>query len=324
MNILITGGAGFIGSHLVERCLSRGHAVTVLDDFNDYYPPALKRANIAAARSKGAFGVVEGDLRDKALAARLLAERKPDVVVHLAARAGVRPSWADPFLYHDVNVTGALRLLEAMREAGVRRMVFASSSSVYGNADTVPFREDAESLHPISPYGATKLMGEHYLRVFHELEGFEAVCLRLFTAYGPRQRPDMAIRLFARAILRGDPVPLFGDGTMQRDFTYVDDIVDGVMAAVERPPAGFHVINLGGARTVEVRAVVDLLAKAIGRPARIETKPAPPGDVRRTYADVTKARRLLGFNPTVDVAEGIERFLAWYRSEKCRIANEEC
>jgi UDP-glucuronate 4-epimerase len=314
MNVLITGGAGFIGSHLVERCLRLGHGVSVLDDFNDYYDPALKRANIAACRAAGGVAVVEGDLRDRALVARWIAGGRPDVVVHLAARAGVRASWEQPLLYHDVNVTGTLVLLEAMRDAGVRRLVFASSSSIYGNADRVPFREDAENLAPISPYGVSKLLGEHYVRVFCDLAGMSAVCLRFFTAYGPRQRPDMAIRLFSRAIRRGDPVPLYGDGSMRRDFTYIDDIVDGVVAALDRPAAGFHVINLGGARTTEVRALVDLLARAMGRPARIETKPVPPGDVRQTYADVSKAQELLGFRPKVGLEEGIARFVAWLRT----------
>jgi UDP-glucuronate 4-epimerase len=311
MNILVTGGAGFIGSHLVERCLAAGHAVTVLDDFNDYYDPALKRANLDAERARGVVALIEGDLRDKALVARAIADRRPEVVVHLAARAGVRPSWADPMLYHDVNVTGTLRILEAMRDAGVPRLVFASSSSVYGNADAVPFREDTPDLRPISPYGVSKLLGEHYVRVFAELTGMAAVCLRFFTAYGPRQRPDMAIRLFARAIRRGEPVPMFGDGTMRRDFTYVDDIVDGVFAALDRPGKGFHVINLGGAQTTELRDLIDRVAKAVGRPARIEPKPVPPGDVRQTYADVSRARELLGFSPKVGIDEGLARFAAW-------------
>jgi UDP-glucuronate 4-epimerase len=313
MNILVTGGAGFIGSHLVERCAAAGHAVSVLDDFNDYYDPALKRANVAAFPAKAGVAVVEGDLRDGALLARLVAERRPGVVVHLAARAGVRPSWDRPLLYHDVNVTGTLRLLEVMRDAGVRRLVFASSSSVYGNTDDVPFREEATDLRPISPYGVSKLLGEQYVRVIAGLTGLSAVCLRFFTAYGPRQRPDMAFRLFARAIRHGDPVPMFGDGSMRRDFTYVDDIVDGVVAAIARPADGFHVINLGGARTTEVRTAIDLLAKAIGKPARIESKPPPPGDVRQTYADVTKARDLLGFNPKVGIEDGIARFVDWLR-----------
>jgi len=313
MNVLVTGGAGFIGSHLVERCLAAGHAVTVLDDFNDYYDPALKRANVAAYRACGDVAVVEGDLRDKALVARAIAGRRPDAVVHLAARAGVRPSWADPMLYLDVNVTGTLRLIEAMRDAGLRRLVFASSSSVYGNADAAPFREDAPDLKPISPYGVSKLLCEHYVRVFSELTGMAAVCLRFFTAYGPRQRPDMAIRLFARAIRRGEPVPMFGDGSMRRDFTYIDDIVDGVVAALTRPPGGFHVVNLGGARTTEVRALIGLLEKALGTPARIEPRPVPPGDVRQTYADVAKARELLGFSPKVGIEEGIARFVDWLK-----------
>jgi len=310
MNILVTGGAGFIGSHLVERCLAAGHAVSVLDDFNDYYDPALKRANVSAFRAAGDVTVHEGDLRDTALLARAL-DPRPDVVVHLAARAGVRPSWADPLLYHDVNVTGTLRLLEAMRAAAVPRLVFASSSSVYGNTDAVPFREDAPDLKPISPYGVSKLLGEHYVRVFSELTGMTAVCLRFFTAYGPRQRPDMAIHLFARAIRRGDPVPMFGDGSMRRDFTYIDDIIDGVAAALVRPAGGFHVINLGGARTTSLRDLIDRIAKAVGAPARVEPRPVPPGDVRQTCADVTQARELLGFSPKVGLEEGLARFVAW-------------
>ena len=313
MRILITGGAGFIGSHVVERCLAAGHAVAVLDDFNDYYDPALKRANVAAFQAKGAVPIVEGELQSASVIARVLADHRPEAIVHLAARAGVRPSWDDPVLYHQVNVGGTLALLEAARDAGVRRLVFASSSSVYGDADRVPFREDEPDLKPISPYGVTKLMGEHYARLFHELHGFSVVCLRFFTVYGPRQRPDMAIRLFARAIARGEPVPVFGDGSLRRDFTYIDDIVDGVAAAIERVTAGFHVVNLGGARTIEVRTLVDLLAREIGRPAQIEPRPVPPGDVRQTHADVTRARDLLGFAPKVPIEEGIRRFVEWMK-----------
>lgn len=316
MKILITGGAGFIGSHLVERCLAAGHAPVVLDDFNDYYDPALKRANVAAFRTKGDVPVVEGDIAALSLVKRVFAGHPPEVVVHLAARAGVRPSWENPGLYHQVNVGGLLTVLEAAREAGVRRFVFASSSSVYGDADRVPFREDTEGLKPISPYGVTKLIGEHYARLYHELHGMSVVCLRFFTVYGPRQRPDMAIRLFARAIARGEPVPMFGDGTMRRDYTYVDDIVTGVAAAVERPLEGFHVINLGGARTTELKSLVEMLAKALGKPAKIESRPAPPGDVRQTHADVTLARDLLGFEPKVGMEEGIGRFVEWLRSCK--------
>jgi UDP-glucuronate 4-epimerase len=314
MRLLITGGAGFIGSHLVERSLCAGHAPVVLDDFNDYYDPALKRANVAAFRAKGDVPVIEGDIRSPSLLKRVFAEHRPEAVVHLAARAGVRPSWEDPVLYHQVNIGGTLAVLEAAREAGVRRFVFASSSSVYGDADRVPFREDAEGLKPISPYGVTKLMGEHYARLYHELHGLTMVCLRFFTAYGPRQRPDMAIRLFARAIERGEPVPVFGDGTMRRDYTYIDDIVAGVAAAVERPLEGFHVVNLGGARTTELKALVETLAKALGKPARIEPRPVPPGDVRQTYADVSRARELLGFEPKVGLEEGIGRFVEWLRT----------
>ena len=258
MKILLTGGAGFIGSHLLERLLARGDRVTVVDDLNDYYDSGLKRANLEAARKIGNFSFAERDLR-VGLADLL----EVDAVVHLAARAGVRPSLADPELYHQVNVDGTLRLLEECRRSNVRRFVFASSSSVYGDFPEVPFRENAGPLEPVSPYGATKLIGEMYLGVYAKLHRLRATALRFFTVYGPRQRPDMAIRGFAEKILRGDEISVFGDGTTERDYTYVDDILQGVLAAIDRDES-FEVYNLGESRTVPLNYLIELLEK-IGR-----------------------------------------------------------
>lgn len=306
MNILLTGGAGFIGSHLLERLLPRGDDVCVVDDFNDYYDPALKRRNLQGKKIE----LVEADIRDLARVEPLVA-RKPDVLVHLAARAGVRPSVEDPVLYSDVNVRGTLGLLELCRRHGVRRFVFASSSSVYGNAP-VPFRESQRSLEPISPYGATKLAGEHYGRVYNRLFGIQFTGLRFFTAYGPRQRPDMAIHKFARLLDRGEEMPVFGDGSTRRDYTYIDDILDGVVRAIDRPKP-YEVYNLGESRTVELRELLALLESALGKKAKIARRPEQPGDVKETCADISKARSELGYDPKVSIEEGIRRFVEWFR-----------
>jgi UDP-glucuronate 4-epimerase len=308
VKILLTGGAGFIGSHLLERLLARGDTVTVVDDLNDYYDPALKRANLDAAKKIGRFTFVERDVR------KGLDDLLPcDLVLHFAARAGVRASLADPMLYHEVNVDATLLLLEAMKKKGVKRIVFASSSSVYGNSPNVPFREEESPLAPIAPYGSTKLIAEHYLRVYTQLYGLRATALRFFTAYGPRQRPDMAIRGFAERIRRGEEIPLFGDGSMERDFTYVDDIVAGVLGAASRDDA-FEIYNLGESRTVKLSRVIELLEAALGKKARVKRLPEQPGDVRRTFASVDKARKNLGYSPSVPIEEGIRRFVAWLQS----------
>jgi UDP-glucuronate 4-epimerase len=309
MRILVTGGAGFIGSHLVHRLLASGNNVVLLDDFNDFYDPAIKRANVAA--SSGAE-VVEGDIRDAAAVTRAF-EKRPDAVVHLAARAGVRPSLERPDLYASVNLGGTLTLLEECRRRGVRRFVFASSSSVYGDSARIPFGEDEPDPRPVSPYGVTKLAGEHYLRLYHRLHGLRASALRFFTVYGPRQRPDMAIHKFARLILEGKEVPVFGDGTTRRDYTYVDDAVAGVAAALDRDD-GFEVYNIGEAGTVELGQLIALLEKNLGKPARIKRLPEQPGDVKRTCADVSKARERLGYAPSTPIEEGVRKFCAWLRS----------
>jgi len=306
MRILVTGGAGFIGSHLVQRLLASGREVTVLDDFNDYYDPSIKRANVA----EGAR-LVEGDIRDaKALAAAF--QTKPDAVVHLAARAGVRPSLEQPDLYASVNISGTFALLEACRRHQVRKFVFASSSSVYGDADRVPFREDLPDPRPVSPYGVSKQAGEHAVLLYHRLHGLRTSALRFFTVYGPRQRPDMAIHKFARLILDGKEVPVFGDGTSQRDYTYVDDAVGGILGALGRDD-GFEVYNIGESRTVGLNELVALLEKSLGKSARIKKLPDQPGDVKRTYADISKAKANLGYAPSTPIEEGIAKFCEWIR-----------
>jgi len=302
MKILLTGGAGFIGSHLLERLLARGDDVAVIDDFNDYYDPALKRRNLPP----GGFRLYERDIR---ASAEIVVKEKPDLVVHLAARAGVRPSQKDPALYESVNVAGTLGLLEACRTAGVGRFVFASSSSVYGNAP-VPFREDFEHVQPISFYGVTKLMGEHYVRVYSHLHGLRATCLRFFTAYGPRQRPDMAIHAFTTAISEGREISMFGDGTTERDYTFVTDIVQGLVGAIDHPEP-FAVYNLGESRTVELRRLIELIGQYVGKTPRIRQLPEQPGDVKRTFASIDLARSRLGYAPKVGIEEGLREFVAW-------------
>jgi UDP-glucuronate 4-epimerase len=308
VKILLTGGAGFIGSHLLERLVARGDRVTVVDELNDYYDPGLKRANLDLARKAGPFDFARRDICDGC--ADLL---KVDAIVHLAARAGVRPSLADPELYQRVNVDGTLRLLEDARRAGVRRFVFASSSSVYGDGASVPFREDQGPLDPVSPYGATKLIGEYYLHVYAKLHGMRTTALRFFTVYGPRQRPDMAIVPFARRILRGEEITLFGDGSTERDYTYIDDILQGLLAALDRDEE-FEIYNLGGSRTVRLSYLIEVLEKTLGKPAKIRRLAEQPGDMRRTCASIEKARTRLGYDPQVPIEEGIRRVAGWLAS----------
>jgi len=307
MKVLLTGGAGFIGSHLLERLIARGDDVSVVDDFNDYYDPVIKRRNLP----KGGFRLHERDLRE---AAPVVAQEKPDVVIHLAARAGVRPSLKDPVLYESVNVHGTLVLLEACRRAGVPRFLFASSSSVYGDGK-VPFREDDEDLRPVSPYGVSKLLGEHYVRIYAQLHGIRSTCLRFFTVYGPRQRPEMAISLFADAIANGREIPMFGDGSTERDYTHITDILQGVLAALDRPEP-FEVYNLGESRTIPLRRLIELLGECVGRKPLVRPMPEQPGDVRRTCASVEKARKKLGYDPRVQIEEGLRDFVAWRRARE--------
>ena len=310
MNILVTGGAGFIGSHLCRRLLSDGHALTLIDDFNDYYDPAIKRANVAALG--GAAKVVEGDIRDRERIQQLFAEGKFETVIHIAARAGVRPSVKDPQLYIDTNITGTHHLLEASRQNAVKRFVFASSSSVYGLSKTVPFSEDLALPQTLSPYAATKLAGEHLCGNYSYLFGLRAVCLRFFTVYGPGQRPDLAIHKFTDAIHKGLAIPQYGDGTTRRDYTYIDDIVQGVMGALKYEGPLFDIFNLGENQTITLAELIREIEKGLGKKAVIERLPEQQGDMPLTSADITKARALLGYNPQTKIAEGIPKFIAWY------------
>lgn len=311
---LITGGAGFIGSHLVDRLLAEGGwRVTVVDSFDPFYPRSMKEANIAQHRQDPAFRLVEGDLLDADLEARL-GEEPVDVIVHIAAKAGVRPSILDPLAYHRVNVTGTLKLLELARHRKVPHFVLASSSSVYGENPNVPWKEDERGLVPISPYAATKLAAEQFARVYADLHGMKVTTLRFFTVYGPRQRPDLAIHQFFRRIGAGEAIQQFGDGSTRRDYTYVDDIVSGVRAAIDRTAGQrYELYNLGNSGTVMLRELIAAIEHELGRKAVIERRPEQPGDVPQTYADVSKAGRDLGFRPSTPLAEGLARFHAWFK-----------
>ena len=316
-NVLVTGGAGFIGSHLVERLLGEGRwRVHVVDDFNDFYDPALKRRNVAPHLPRDDFRLQEADIRDRAALANVFGDTQFDCVVHLAARAGVRPSLAEPLLYAETNVTGTLNLLELARRSRVRQFVFGSSSSVYGENEKVPFAEDDPVSKPISPYAATKAAGELLCHTYSHLWGLRSVALRFFTVYGARQRPDLAIHKFARLISAGQPIPVFGDGTTRRDYTYIDDIIAGVRAAMDYEATNYEVINLGESRTVSLSELIGLLEKELGRDARIDRQPLQPGDVPQTFADVTKARRLLGYDPQTKIEDGIKRFVEWFQRER--------
>ena len=314
-HVLVTGGAGFIGSHLTRRLLARGDRVSALDSFNDFYDPALKRENvrqIEAEAEAGRYRMIDGDIRDAALVDRTFRAGRFDAVVHLAARAGVRPSLAEPILYEDVNCIGTLRLLEAARHHGPDVFTFGSSSSVYGINEKVPFAEDDPVEQPISPYATTKRTGELLCYNYHHLYGLKVSCLRFFTVYGPAQRPEMAIHKFTDLIARGEAVPLYGDGSSRRDYTFVSDIVDGVVAAMDSG-LDFEIFNLGGAETTSLADLVRWIGEELAVEPVIDYLPPQPGDVPITYADVTKAGRLLGYAPQVPIREGLGRFVAWYR-----------
>lgn len=317
--ILVTGAAGFIGSHAVEALLARGHTVTGVDNFDPFYDEAIKRRNLAGAATNPRFSLVEADVRDVPAMREALSAANPEVIVHLAARAGVRPSIADPVLYADVNVTGTAVLLETAKALGIRRFVFASSSSVYGNDATPPFRESEPAIRPVSPYAATKRGAELLCETFAALEReMRIISLRFFTVYGPRQRPDLAIHKFTRLIWEGKPIPFFGDGTFSRDYTYVTDTVTGVVGAVDRSATmrpGHEIYNLGESATTTLNELVRLLEAAIGKQAELQRLPEQPGDVRRTFADVSRAREALGYAPSVPIEKGIPMFVDWFRRE---------
>lgn len=310
-NVLLTGGAGFIGSHLAESLLGLGVRVTVLDDFNDFYDPAIKEANIAGFRDR--ITLERGDLRDIPFVESVFERGGFDCVIHLAARAGVRPSLADPRLYVSTNVDGTLNLLEACRKHGIGRFVFASSSSVYGVNEKVPFSESDLIQRTISPYAATKLMGEQLCSNYSNLYGIRCVCLRFFTVYGPRQRPDLAIAKFTRRIMDGMPIDQYGDGSTARDYTFIDDIISGILAAVRYEGADFDIFNLGESETHTLDKLIRVIEDTVGRKAEIRRLPDQPGDVPRTFADVSKAKRLLGYRPSTSLEDGINRYVSWVR-----------
>ncbi|OGP71887.1 MAG: epimerase [Deltaproteobacteria bacterium RBG_16_50_11] len=316
-NILVTGGAGFIGSHLSERLLRDGEGVLCLDNFDNYYDPDIKMGNVERIKRQfpDRFEVIPGDIRNPEQLRDLFGKKKIDVIVHLAARAGVRPSIEQPLLYQDVNIRGTLALLESCKEPGIKDFVFASSSSVYGENQRVPFSEQDLDIQPISPYGATKRAGELLSYSYHHLYEMNTACLRIFTAYGPRQRPDMAIHKFTRMIDQGEKVPIFGDGSSRRDYTYIDDLIEGILGVLHHH-RGFEIYNLGESQTTSLNELIGLIEKYLGKKAKIERMKLQPGDVSITYADIEKAKKKLGYRPKVDMEEGIKRFVEWYKENK--------
>ncbi len=317
MRVLVTGAAGFIGSHLCERLCARGDRVLGLDSFDPFYPREVKERNLTRLRADPRFTMVEGDLRDPAVLAAAFQRAEPEVVVHLAALAGVRPSLMDPARYADVNVTGTQRVVDAVRAAGARRLVFASSSSVYGLDSQPPFKESDPCLKPVSPYASTKRSGELLLFTAHHLYSLDVTCLRFFTVFGPRQRPDLAIHKFARRIAAGQPIELYGDGTTSRDYTFIDDILDCVVAAVDQPapePA-FRIYNLGGSRPVPLAKLVELLGAALGTKPVVTYGVEQPGDMKRTLADLTLSQKELGYAPKISMEAGIARFVEWLKTQ---------
>ncbi|HHL72199.1 MAG TPA: NAD-dependent epimerase/dehydratase family protein [Bacteroidetes bacterium] len=312
MKVLLTGGAGFIGSHYCEKLLQDGHEVVILDNFNDYYDPKIKRRNLDEVRRVGEFTLIEGDLTDAELLETIFSRHRFDAMVHLAARAGVRPSLKQPLLYERVNVQGTIQLLDHARMQGIERIVIASSSSVYGENEKVPFSEADPVDNPISPYAATKKACELIAFTYHHLYQMNITCLRFFTVYGPRQRPDMAIHKFTRLIDAGEPIPVFGDGSSRRDYTYISDIIDGVQKSLDHC-RGYHIYNLGESRTITLSELIALIEEKLGKKAVIDRRPTQPGDVPITYADISRAREEIGYAPQVDMAEGITEFVGWFK-----------
>ena len=314
MRILLTGAAGFIGSNLCDRLLNDGHEVLGIDNFNDFYDPQLKERNLRQALTHSSFELGRGDITDPIFLEQAFEGFSPERIIHLAAWAGVRPSIENPAIYQAVNLGGTTQLLECCRKFGVKHLVFASSSSVYGDRDQVPFKETDDVGHPISPYAATKRAGELLCYTWHHLFGLNAHCLRFFTVYGPRQRPEMAIHLFTDRIARGEKITVFGDGSSSRDYTYIDDIVDGVVASLERCE-GYRIFNLGESKTTRLDELVTMIGHALQTEPIVENLPVQPGDVNRTFADVSRARAELNYNPHISMTEGIGRFVNWYRNQ---------
>lgn len=326
MNILITGGAGFIGSTLADKLLKLStsfqnninNKIIIIDNFNDYYSPELKDLNIKHNLANPDYKLYRGDICDRNLVNKIFKNHEINCVIHIAARAGVRPSLEDPLEYVRSNIEGTINILEAMRKNNVKKIVFASSSSVYGNCKAEKFTEDLKVTEPISPYAATKSACEQFLYTYSKLYDMQALCLRFFTVYGPRQRPDLAIRKFIELIEQDKPIPVYGDGTTMRDYTYIDDIVNGIMSAIDYDKTPYEIINLGGGSPVTLNEMIATIEKVMGKKAKIERLPMQPGDVDRTVSDITKARRLLNYNPQTSFEEGIRKFIEWREQEKLR------
>jgi UDP-glucuronate 4-epimerase len=310
--VILTGGAGFIGSHLAERLVREGHSLAVVDEMNDFYSPTIKQQNLAAIGSSGAFEFVQADICDAGRMKELFTRFQPETIVHLAARAGVRPSLENPLLYERVNVQGTLALLELARQFQVSKFVFASSSSIYGTTSKVPFSEEEANPNPISPYGVTKLSGEKLCYCYAHLYGLPSVCLRFFTVYGPRQRPDLAIHKFSRLIDQGKPIPFFGDGSTRRDYTFIDDIVAGILASIQLETR-YEIFNLGNSRPISLAQLIVFLEKALGKKAVLDRQPAQAGDMPETFADIGRSEKRLGYSPQFPFEKGLERFVNWLR-----------
>lgn len=312
--ILVTGGSGFIGSHLCEKLVALGFETVNLDNFCDNYDPAVKENNISSLLNNPHYHLYRGDIRDHRILDRIFADHSISMIIHLAALAGVRQSLANPRDYVAVDVEGTVNLLEYAAKRQVKRFLFGSSSSVYGD-NPVPFKESDRLERPLSPYAAAKISGELFCRTYHRIYGLPVVCLRFFTVYGPRQRPEMAIHHFAKLIDSGLEAPLFGEGNSERDYTYIDDIIQGILAAME-VPCSFEVFNLGNSKTTTLMELVTLIGETMGKQPRLKKMPVQPGDVPRTWADLSHSNRVLGYRPRVDVKEGIKRFVDWYRRQK--------
>jgi UDP-glucuronate 4-epimerase len=318
MDILLTGAAGFIGSHLGEKLVSLGHSVIGIDNFDPFYPKKLKIENLKQLNKSSQFSFFEEDIRNRPSINNIFESSKIDVVIHLAAKTGVRPSIEQVAEYYEVNINGTVNLLECMRLNGVSKLIFASSSSVYGNNKKVPFSEMDSVDHPISPYAATKKSGELLCNVYSHLYGFDISCLRFFTVFGPRQRPDLAIHKFTRLIDQDKPLPFFGDGSTARDYTYIDDIVAGIMCSLNKLE-GYHIYNLGESRVVTLNELIQTIESVVKKEAILDRQPLQPGDVQKTFADITKAREEIGYDPKYDLEVGIEKFVNWYKDNKAAL-----
>lgn len=312
MNILVTGGAGFIGSHLAEKLLTNKHQVVVIDNFDPFYDRAIKEKNLEQARGYNTFKLHTADIRDHEALEQIFKETPFELIIHIAAKAGVRPSIADPVGYYQTNVKGTVNLLEQCKKHDIKKFIFASTSSIYGNNKKVPFSENDPVDFPISPYAATKKAAELIFHTYHHLYEMDIFCLRFFTVYGPRQRPDLAIHKFFKLISQDKPIPLFGDGSTSRDYTYIEDILDGILKSIERL-SGYDIINLGESQTISLLSLVELIEQIIGKKAKKEFLPMQPGDVNQTYADISKAKKLLDYNPKTNIEQGLVQFYDWFR-----------